>query len=253
MGRHGSSGHLKREAAPEFWPIHKKEFSWTARPSPGSHPLHRSIPLIITLRELLGFAKTGKEAKKMISRGKILVDGRMRLDEHFSVGLMDVVSIPEIKQNYRLIPLEKGLFLHPISENEAKFKICRIEDKSTLSNGHIQLNLHDGRNMLILVENPQNSTGDIYQVFDSLKISLPAQELVEHLKLGEGMLSLFVDGKNTGKYGAIMSIEEQTGRKREKFLVTIKDQAGQTFQTTLNYAFVIGDKTPRISLPKMED
>ncbi|MEM3041436.1 MAG: 30S ribosomal protein S4e [Nitrososphaerota archaeon] len=251
MGRHGASSHLKREAAPRFWPIHKKEFTWTTKPSPGPHALKESIPLVIALREILGFAKTRKEAKRIISQGKIFVDGRVRLDEHFGVGLMDVISILETKQNYRLMPIEKGLFMHPISEDEAKFKICRIENKSTLKSGNIQLNLHDGKNVMIRAESSPNPPGDIYGVFDSLVIGLPGQELLEHLKLKEGMLSLFVAGKNAGKYGAITSIEEQTGQKRRKALVTIEDQAGNTFQTTLDCVFVIGDKTPRISLPNL--
>jgi small subunit ribosomal protein S4e len=249
MGKQGGSGHLKREASPDFWPIHRKEFTWAVKPRPGPHPIHQSIPLTIIVREVLGLAKTRKEAKKIISQGKIIVDGKIRRDERFPTGLMDVISIPEIKKNYRVLPSEKGLFLHPISKKEAKFKMCRIEDKKILKNGHIEVNLHDGRNILIHVENPQNPAEDVYKSLDTLKISIPNQELIEHLRLGESMLASFVDGRNIGKYGTITSIEEQTGQKRRNFLVTIKDEEEKEFQTILDYAFVVGDKTPRISLP----
>ncbi|MEM2111465.1 MAG: 30S ribosomal protein S4e [Candidatus Bathyarchaeia archaeon] len=253
MGRKGGRGHLKREASPKFWSIHKKEFTWTVKPIPGPHPLQQSIPLQIILREMLGFAKTRNEVKKILSQGKIFVDGKARYDEHFSAGLMDVISIPEIKKYYRLQPSEKGLLLHSITEEESKFKLCRIENKSTLANGHIQLNLHDGRNIMLRLENSQGSTDDVYQTLDTLKISLPNQEILEHLKLESGMSALIIGGKNIGKHGTIISIDERPEQKRREHLVTIQDEREQTFQTTLDYIFVIGDKTPRISLLGMEE
>jgi len=251
MGKKGSSGHLKREAAPRFWPIQRKVFTWTVKPIPGPHPIRQGIPLIIIVREILGFAKTRREAEKMISQGKILVDGEVRRDERFPAGLMDVISIPDIEKDYRILPSKKGLFLHPISRDEAKFKICRIENKNVMKNGRIQLNLHDGRNILIKAENPQNPVEDIYQTLDTLKISLENQEILEHMKPGEGMMALFVSGKNMGKYGTIESIKEQSGQKRRRSLLTIMDE-GKIYRTTLNYVFVIGDKNSRISLPGME-
>jgi len=253
MGRMGGRRHLKREVTPAFWPIHRKKFVWALKPSPGPHPIERCIPLGIIVRDLLGFAKTMREAKKIIAQGKILVDGRVRRDEHFPVGLMDVVSIPEIDVNYRVLPYEKGLILHEISGEEAKYKICRIENKTTVNGGHIQLNLHDGRNILIRSEDPSNPAGNIYRTFDTLKMSLPDQEILEHLRLEIGMMAIFVDGENIGKYGIIREIDERSSIKRRRNLVTIEDSKGETYQTILDYVFVIGDKTPRISLRGMEE
>jgi small subunit ribosomal protein S4e len=252
MGRKGSSLHLKREAAPKFWPIHRKEFTWAVKPRSGPHPVHQCMPLIVIAREILGLAKTRKEAKKIISQGKILVDGKVRRDERFPAGLMDVVSIPELNKHYRILPSEKGLVLHPVDEDESKFKICRIENKRTLNDGHVQLDLHDGRNMLIRVEDPRNPAEDVYRTLDAVKISIPDQEILGHLKLGKEMMASFVDGNNIGKYGTITSIEEQTGQKRRDFLVAIEDEKERTFRTVLKYAFVVGEKAPQISLPSLE-
>jgi len=252
MGRKGGSLHLKREVAPRLWPLHRKEFTWAAKPRPGPHPVHQCVPLIVIVREFLGLAKTRKEAKKIISQGKILVDGKVRRDERFPAGLMDVVSIPELKKHYRVLPSEKGLFLHPIDEKESKFKICRIENKKTLSKGKVQLDLHDGRSILIHVKNPRDPVEDVYRALDTLELSVPDQEILEHLKLGKNMLVSFVDGNNIGRYGTITSIEEQTGEKRRNFLVAIEDEKGRTFRTVLRYAFVVGDKTPRISMPGVD-
>lgn len=250
MGKMGGSRHLKREATPEFWPIHRKKYVWALKPSPGPHLIEQCMPLGIIVRDLLGFAKTMREAKKIIAQGKILVDGRIRRDEHFPVGLMDVLSIPEINAYYRVLPYEKGLILHKIDREEAEYKICRIEDKITINGGHIQLNLHDGRNILIRSENPNNPAGNIYKTLDTLKISLPDQDILEHLRLNLGMMAIIVDGENIGKYGFIKAIEEIEKRKRRRNLVTIEDERGQTYQAILDYVFIIGDRTPRISLPK---
>lgn len=253
MGRQGGRGHLKREVSPKFWPINRKQFSWAIKPVAGPHPIQESIPLLIIVREMLGFAKTRNEAKKIISRGKILVDGKVRLDEHFPAGMMDVVSVPEIQKHYRVLPSKKGLILHPISEEEAKFKLCRIEDKKTLQNGHVQLNLHDGRNFLLPPEDSQSPSGDAYPTLGTLKIGIPEQEISERLKTENGMTALFLGGKNIGKFGKITSIEERPEQKRKNLLATIEDEEGQKFQTTLNYVFVIGDKKLRISLPTAEE
>ena len=252
MGKKGGSLHLKREVSPPFWPIHRKEFTWTVKPRPGPHPINRCIPLVLIVREILGLAKTRKEARKIISQGKIKVDGRVRRDDRFPAGLMDVVSIPDLKANYRILPSKKGLGLYPIDEKEAGFKLCRIENKTTVRGGHVQLNLHDGRNILIRVEDPAKAEEDKYRTLDTLMISVPDQEIIEHLRMEEGMLAILIDGKNIGKHGVISSIEEQPGRKRRRLLVNIEDEDGKIYQSILDYAFVIGDKTSRISLPTTE-
>jgi len=252
MGKKGGSLHLKREASPAFWPIHRKKFTWTVKPRPGPHPINRCIPLLLIVREILGLAETRKEARKIISQGKIKVDGKVRRDDSFPAGLMDVISIPELKANYRILPSEKGLNLYPIDDEEAEFKLCRIENKTTVRGGRIQLNLHDGRNILIKVEDPGNVEEDKYRTLDTLIISIPDQKIIEHLKMEEGMSAILIDGKNIGKHGIISSIEKQPERKRRNLLVNIEDETGKTYQSILDYAFVIGDKRPRISLPAME-
>ena len=161
MGKKGGKRHLKRKPAPKFWPIHRKEFVWVVRPKPGPHPTSRCMPLALIVRDILGFAKTRKEAKTIISQGKIKVNGKLQLEELFPTGLMDVISIPEMKKTYRILPSEKGLFLHSIGSEEALFKLCRIENKTVIKGGRLQLNLHDGRNILVQVEDSQKPEGDV--------------------------------------------------------------------------------------------
>ena len=250
MGKKGGKKHLKRKPAPKFWPIHRKEFVWVVRPKPGPHPISRCMPLALIVRDILGFAKTRKEAKTIISQGKIKVNGKLQLEELFPTGLMDVISIPEMKKTYRILPSEKGLFLHSIGSEEALFKLCRIENKTVIKGGRMQLNLHDGRNIQVQVEDPQKPEKDVYQTLNVLKTSIPSQEITAHLKLGKDMHAIIVGGKNVGKYGKIVTVEKRPGQKRRGSLVTIEDENGNRFQTTLNFIFATGDTRPWISLPE---
>jgi len=252
VGRKGGRRSLKRKPAPQFWPIHRKEDIWVVKPSPGPHPISRCLPLTLVLRDMLGVAKTRKEVKAIISEEKVLVDGKVQKEELFPTGVMDVISISDIEKTYRVLPSEKGLILHPVEKDEAGFKLCRIENKSTLSGGHVQLNLHDGRNVLIKVKDPQKPEEDLYQTFDTLKINLPEQEVIGHIKLTEGASALIAKGKNTGKHGKIVAIEKRAGQKHRGSLVTIEDEKGNRFQTTVDYVFAVGDAKPQISLPEVE-
>jgi len=252
LGRKGEKKHLKRKPAPSSWPIHRKELIWTTKPVPGAHPVSSCIPLLLIVREILGFAKTRREAKMVVSQGKIWVDGRPQREERFPVGLMDVVLIPEIERAYRVLPSRKGLTLHPIGKDETGFKLCKIEGKSLVKDGHVQLNLHDGGNTLIEVKDPQKPEEDIYKVLDTLKVGVPAHEVLGHMRMSKGAPVIVTGGKNAGRHGRVVVLEEEKGQKRRESIVTIEDEKGRQFQTTLGFTFVVGDAKPCISLPEVD-
>ena len=250
MGKKGGRRHLKRKPAPAFWPIHRKEAVWTGKPNPGPHAIAQSLPLTLVLRDMLGLAKTRREVKTVISQEKVLVDGMVQKEELFPTGLMDVISIRDAEKWYRVLSSEKGLTLHPISKDEAGVKLCRVENKTILKGGNVQLNLHDGRNLLISVKDPNRHEEDVFKTLDTVKIALPSQEVQGHLKMIEGVPALIVGGKNIGRYGKIVAIEHGEGQKRKNSLVTIEDSRGNRFQTTIEYVFVVGDTQTHISLPE---
>jgi small subunit ribosomal protein S4e len=250
MGKKGGSKSLKRKPAPKFWPIHRKEFVWTVKPKPGPHSLESCLPLAIVLRELLDLAKTRKEAKKIVSEGKVHVDGKIRREADFPVSLMDVIFMPNINKAFRVWPSSKGLILHPIDRKEAAFKLCRIENKKNVRNGHVQLNLHDGSNILVKVADPKNPQEDVYETLNTLKVSLPEKQILEHIKMKKNALAMITSGKNIGKHGKIVEIEDMKGQKRRKTLVKIQDKEGGTYQTILDFVFAIGETHPSISLPE---
>jgi small subunit ribosomal protein S4e len=206
--------------------------------------------LALVLRDMLGVAKTRSEVRAVLSQGGVKVDGSIEREELYPTGLMDVISIPAVNKQYRVLPSEKGLALNSIDKDEAEFKLCRVENKTVLKGGNVQLNLHDGRNIRITVKDASKPEEDVFSTSDTVKISLPQQEVAGHFKLAEGASALIVGGKNIGKYGKIAALERREAQKRRKALVTIEDARGNRFQTTAEYVFVIGDTKPHISLPE---
>jgi len=251
LGKKGGSRHLKRKPAPVVWAVKRKSHTWIGKPSSGPHEAANCLTLTLGLRDILGLAKTAKEARTIVVQGKVQVDGKIRRDKSYPAGLMDVIAIPESNTSYRVLPSLKGLKLHPIQKEEACFKLCRIEDKALVENGHVQLALHDGTNILIRVADSRKPVEDVYDTTDTLRIGLDERNILSCAKLAKGVPVLLVGGKNVGKYGKVLEIEESTGQKRRERLVTVEDKNGNRFQTTLNFVFVVGETEPYISLPEV--
>ncbi len=246
MGKKGKTGRLKRKPAPDFWPIHKKEFTWVVKPASGPHSLENCLSLTLVLRDVLGVAKTKKEAGMILSEGKVIVDGKVRRKADFPVGIMDVVSLPDLNKFYRVMPSNKGLSLVPISQNEAGFKLTRVEDKTLVSEG-VQIALHDGSILLVKVADPKNPVEAAYETFDVLKLSLPDKEVSDVLKVKVGNLAVITGGKNIGKIGRIVEIEKTEAKKRRQALAVIEDANGAKYQTILDFVFSLGEKTALIT------
>jgi small subunit ribosomal protein S4e len=249
LGKKGKVGRLKRKPAPRFWPIHRKEAVWIVRPSPGPHSLEKCLPLSLVLRDILEMAETRKEAKKIIGQGKVYVDGKVRRKDDFPVGLMDVISMPDLNKFYRILPSHKGLFLYPISKEEADFKLLRVEDKTIAKNGNLQIAFHDGSNLLMKgeAESPEKV---VYETFDILKLGLPEKQVLDQLKTKKGNIAVITGGKNVGKQGKIVEVEKTEAKKRRNALVVIEDEKGNRYQTILDFVFSVGEAKSLISLPE---
>jgi small subunit ribosomal protein S4e len=247
LGRKGSSSGLKRKPAPKFWPIHRKEFTWVVKPTPGPHSREGCLSLALILRDVLGFANSRKEAKTIVSQGRVWVDGCVRRRDDFPVGLMDIISIPDAGRNFCVLPSYDGLFLNEINAEEAKSKLCRIEDKTVIDQEHVQLHFHDGSNILITVSGSQNPE-DVYSTLDTLKMSIPEKQVLEHIKMKEKDVAVITGGKNIGRHGKIVEIEKAEGKKRRNTLVTIEDEKGNRYQTILNFVFAMGEKESLVPL-----
>lgn len=235
------SKHLKRLNAPRSLQIHRKEETWTIKSSPGPHSLEESIPLGLVIRNYLNLADTLKETKKIISNGEILVDGLIRKDHKFPCGLMDVISIPKLKKDYRVLFNRRGkLIFVPISSSEATWKLCRIENKTIVKDKKIQLNLHDGKNRI--VKKDEYKTGDV------LKISFKDKKIDDIYKFEKGTVSMIIGGSHIGEIANIEDIETIPSSKPN----LTKMKGKNDFSTLQKYVFPIGKVKPVIEIPEVK-
>jgi len=235
------SKHLKRLNAPRALKLHRKQMKWTVKPNAGPHPLETSIPLGLIVRDYLNLTDTMREAKRIISDGEILVDSVKRKNYKFPCGLMDVISIPKMKKDYRILFDRRGkLTLLPVESKEANWKLCRIENKTILKGKQIQLNLHDGRNKL--VKKDEYKTGDV------LKISFKDKKIEDVYKLEKGNVSVIIGGIHIGETANIQDMEIIPSSKPN--LAKMKGE--KEFTTLQNYVFPIGKNKPVISLPEVK-
>lgn len=222
--------HTKRVTSPVFWRAGRKNFVWITSPSPGPHPASRSIPLQVLIRDILKLVEKGREARAVIRQGKVLVDGVPRKEHKFPVGLMDVVSFPDLKKHYRVVPYEKGLKVIEIPKNEASIKPVKLIAKQVVKGGKIQVTTHDGHNRLGV----KASVGDTLLIEDS--------KVKATLKMESGMLCLVIRGKQAGRMGKLL--KSDGAAKGLARLGSSKD----VFEAPFNYIMVIGEKQPVVKV-----
>ena len=139
---------------------------------------------------------------------------------------MDVLTLGET--NYRCVLDHNGrLRYRTISAAEAGWKVCRIEGKSTIKGGKTQLNLHDGRNIIV-------DDASEYTTGSSLKISLPGQEIVEHIKFEDGVRCYLIGGAHVGGFAHMKSYEVKRSSMPNE--VVFDD-----FGTVVSNVFAVGD------------
>ncbi|MFQ5800373.1 MAG: 30S ribosomal protein S4e [Candidatus Hydrothermarchaeales archaeon] len=235
--------HLKRLAAPRNWKIERKTHTWIVRPRPSGHKFEESIPLLHIVRDILGHGENYREAKRIIKEGKILVDGRVVKDPKRGVGLMDVIEVPMTKERYIVIVDKAGaLTLEGIRATETNSKVLKIANKTIVKRGLVQLNFHDGKNMLV---EPQKAKD--YQVHDTIVMNLKKNSIKQHIKYEEGALVFVTKGSHRGEIATIKEIKKI--RSPMPNIVTL-ERKGKEFRTIEDYVVVVGKEKPVLSVMK---
>ncbi len=224
--------HLKRLDAPKSWVIPRKEHTFITRPSAGAHSMDLGMPLAVVLKDFIKAANTTREVKRALGIKHVVVDGKRVRDHKRIVGLLDIISLPENKENYRMTLGEDGtLMIKKIDAKEANHKLAKVIGKTMVKKGKLQVNLSDGRN--ILVGKDDVATGD------SLVIEVPSQKVIEHLKCQAGAQILIIGGKRKGEQGKIVDIIKDE--------VLYQSKTGK-FTTLKDYALVVGKDKPVVTL-----
>jgi len=228
----GRDMHRKRISAPTAWPIARKAHKWVVTSRPGPHKT--CMPLAIILRDVLKLGDNIKEVKHMLNDGQVLVDGVVRRDHRFPVGIFDVISIPAVKKHYRMLFDSKGRFtLIPIKD--PNLKLCRVNDKTVVRGGKIQLNLHDGSNVIATNE---------CRPGDSIVLELPQRKIKQHLERKPGNLAIIIGGRHLGEVGTIKEL--RLLRSSQPNMVAM--ESDKEFEVIEDYVCVVGVKKPAIEL-----
>jgi len=237
MARKGESKVTKRLAAPKAVKVVRKGQKYLVRPSRGPHSVKSSIPLTVAVRDLLGIVDNAREMKSVLNEGKLMVDGKAVKDRRLPVGFMDVISFPTVNKYYRVLYDEHGR-LEPkeIDAKNSVFKLCRILDKTVVKGGKVQLNLHDGKNILY---EKKCAVGDV------LKIELPGMRVMDYYPLTEGSVAYVTGGKHAGEVATIKSIAVGTQMRKP---LAVLEKGEKTFETRKDYVFVLGVKEPAIKI-----
>ena len=237
MGSIAGSKKLKRQMAPTFWGINRKEKRFVITVKPGSHPKNNSIPTAVLLRDTLKKVKTLREAKSSIYGGKVKVDGIIQKSLHHSIGLMDVIELEEITDVYRLVP-NNGHLLEPIKINtvEKSKKLVKVKSKTTNKGGKTQLGFHDGRTII---------TDITANVNDTCLLQIPEQKILDVIKFEKNSQVIVTRGINAGRIGSINEIKQGTFTLPKRISLLIDDK---TIEIPANITMVVGKEKPVIQI-----
>jgi small subunit ribosomal protein S4e len=226
------SKHQKRLSVPDSWPVERKAETFTVKADAGPHG-EAGVPLLIVLRDVLGYVDNRKEARYALNQGTILINGDKISDEARPVGMFDILAFTEREEYYRVFPGDGGrLALTPVDEDSAGSKLGKIVNKKHVNGGDVQLTLHDGKTLLV-------EQGTEYNGGDSIVVSNDDDEVVAHFPYEEGALVTAVKGNHAGEIGTIDEIQVSPGSAQNNVLVTQDD--GEGFETIEDYVVVIDE------------
>lgn len=219
--------HLKSLSAPKSWPIERKKKIFIAKQNPGPHRLENSMPLSVVLTDVLKITKSSREMKKVVSVGKVLVNGVVRKEVKFPVGILDTLSIPDAGLHYRLLYGPTGQFLFKkITKEQAAVCYVRISNKTTIAGGKTQVNFFNGINMI--------SDNKLYKVGDTLVMH--GKQVKHHLKFEKGAQVYLIAGKHIGKSAKLEEVLTFKGSQPDRVVLS-KDK--EKIDTLRSYAFVV--------------
>jgi len=237
MGTIAGSKKLKRQMAPTFWGINRKEKRFVITVRPGSHSKNNSIPAAVLLRDTLKKVKTLREAKSSIYGGKVKVDGVTQKSLHHSIGLMDVVELEGITDVYRLVP-NNGHLLEPIKINatEKSKKLVKVKSKTTIKGGKMQIGYHDGRTIITDLNT---------NIGDTCLLQIPEQKILDVIKFEKNSQVIVTKGINAGRIGLIKEIKQGTFSLPKRISLLIDDK---TIEIPANITMVVGKEKPVIQI-----
>ncbi|CQR53400.1 MULTISPECIES: 30S ribosomal protein S4e [Haloferax] len=223
--------HQKRLSVPKSWPVERKTGTFTVKAGAGPHG-EAGVPLIIVLRDVLGYVDSKKEAQYALNHQSILVNGDVASDVRRPIGMFDILAFVQREEYYRVFPDEGGrLALTPIDADSASSRLGKIVGKTQVTGGDFQLTLHDGATLV--VEDASEYSGK-----DSIVVDNETKDVVAHFPYEEGALVTAVNGQHAGEIGEVTEIIVTPGSGNNSVVVETED--GE-FETVEQYVVVIDE------------
>ncbi len=222
--------HLMRIAAPRSWNIERKKTKFVSRPRPGAHSLQNCMSLNLVLKEILRVVQTTKETKYLVHEKRVLINGAPVHDIRQGLGFMDVLTLLDAGQHYRVSLNHRGE-LAMVLVTDHTMRIARIVAKGTVKKSVQRITLHDG-STVNYDGNCARGDGVLLDEKGALKQVLPLQE---------GASVLLTGGSHIGSIGTVQSF----ATRGYEHLITVRAGA-RTFTTKKEFAFVVGKDTPSI-------
>ena len=225
--------HLKKLNAPRKWHIARRDQKFVVRPAPSGHEMSHVLPLLVVMRDVLHVVQTARELKLLFKQRQVLVNGKMQTDLKASIGLLDVLSLPDVDKYYRVvIDATRRLSLHSISKADSVKKVAKVVRKNAVIGGKIQITLQDGRTMI--ADNSVN-------VGDSAVLHLPEGKMTHVVELKKGVQIYIVKGKASGARGTVVDFD---GTEK----VVYDDGYGNKKVTLKSYVVALGEDKAFISV-----
>ncbi|PIO07456.1 hypothetical protein COU62_03700 [Candidatus Pacearchaeota archaeon CG10_big_fil_rev_8_21_14_0_10_35_219] len=155
---------------------------------------NQGIPVVVAVRDLLGLAKTSREVKLMVKAKKIKLNGKVVKDIREGVRIFNLLEVGKV---YKLIATTSGRIA--FEETKDKERVTKIIGKKILKNGKIQMNLHDGTNVL---------TKDNVNVGDSVYLD-SENKVAKNVKMEKGKEVFIISGRSVGNIGKIKEVSEK--------------------------------------------
>jgi small subunit ribosomal protein S4e len=233
---------MKRLAAPKHWMLSKMTGTFAPKPRSGPHKTRECVPLMVILRDRLKYALSYRECLMIVKQRFIKVDGKIRRDHKFPIGMMDVITMERTDDKYRVVYDHKGRFsLVPIKAEDTKMKLCKVKNVRTETHRVPALCTHDGRT--IRYPDP------LIKVNDTVVLDLETNKIKDFVRFRVGNQAICTSGQNVGRVGEVIGIEKHPGGFD---IVHLKDKADNTFTTRSRNVFIIGrgGEEPMIQLPR---
>ncbi|MBU1051632.1 MAG: hypothetical protein KJ718_03685 [Nanoarchaeota archaeon] len=203
--------HQTRSQVNKKIPIPRKGTKYVARSL--SH-LKNSVPVVIAVRDMLNLANTTHEVKEMIKQKLLKINGREVKDHRDSIKLFNLF---DADNQYLLTLTTNGKFV--FKETKNKERSCKVINKKVLKGKKIQLNLHEGSN--ILSSDKKINTQDTIYLDHEGKIT-------KHIPFEKGKECIVIKGKFLGQKGKVEFIEDNKAKikLKEKDIETELDKNG---------------------------